>query len=97
MQMLDALTGRCSAVGDDSEAVLEAELVGELGDDLKDMRDDGGIRGAHVRAGADMLSWYDEKMPRRLRVYVVESIDEFVGINAVRGDIPRRYLAEKAV
>jgi hypothetical protein len=97
MQMLDALTGRSSAVGDDPEAVLEAELVSELRDDLEDMSDYSGIIGAHLCAGADMLPRDDEKVPRRLRVNIIESVDEVIRINAARGDLPRSYLAEKAV
>ena len=82
MKMLDALTRGSSAVGDYAEAVFKAELLGEPGYDLEDMRNYGGISGVYLSAGADVLSGDNEEMPRRLRVYVVEGIDEVVGVNA---------------
>lgn len=78
MEMLDALPRRSSAVGDDAEAVLEAELLGETCYYLEDMSHYGGVFGVYLGTGADVLSRDDEKMTRSLRVNVIEGINEIV-------------------
>lgn len=97
MEMLDALSGRSSAVGDDAEPVLETELIGKPGYYLEDMRHDRGIIGVYLGAGADVLSRNNEEMPRSLRVYVIKSVDEVVGVDAGGRDLPGRNLAEKTI
>ena len=73
MQMRHALSRLLADVGHDTVA-LNAFLLGELGNDLEDVRDDGAVFSVHARDGRDVRLRDHEEVHRRLRRDVVEGI-----------------------
>src|SRR5699024_1512989 len=98
MQVRHGLAGGLAGVRDDAESGVQALLGGYLGYDLENVRHCGGVLRCYLRGGVrDVLFRDDEDMRGGLGVDIPEGQDALVLIYLVRGDIPFRYHAEKAV
>ena len=96
MQMRHALSRLLADVGHDA-VTLNALLLGELGNDLEDVRDDGAVLFVHARDRCDVRLRDHKKVHRRLRRDVVEGIAEVVLVDLVRRDVARDDLAEQTI
>ena len=93
VQVADGLAGLLAAVGDHTE-VSDPQVMGHLGDDLKDMGRHRGVFPVDLPAGADVGLGDDQEVDGSLGVDVVEGIDLFVLIDLVGRDLARRNVAE---
>ena len=96
MQMRHALSRLLADVGHDA-VTLNALLLGELGNDLEDVRDDSAVLFVHTRDRCDVCLRDHKKVHRRLRRDVVEGIAEVVLVDLVRRDVARDDLAEQTI
>ena len=72
VQVFDGLTRTVAAVVDDSEAVLEIELLGYLRRRLEYFGDDRAVLRGYLGSTLYMLLWDNENMERSLRLEVIE-------------------------
>lgn len=81
MQVLHGLTRTVAAVVDDSEAVLEIELLGYLRRRLEHFGDDRAVLRGYLGSALYVLLRDNENMKRSLRLKVIEREDAVILVN----------------
>ena len=97
VQVFDGLTRTVAAVVDDSEAVLEIELLGYLRRRLEYFGDDRAVLRGYLGSTLYMLLRDNENMERSLRLEVIERENIVVLIDFFLGYLALDYFAKNTV
>ena len=95
--MAHCLTAVLPTVIDNPVSSGKIELSGDLGDCLKNMRNDITILRRNFIGAGDVLFGNYQKMNRRLGVNVVKRQDLLIFVNLLRRDLPRSDFAKQAI
>ena len=97
MQMVNGLTGMCSAVGDHAVAAFQLFFRGDLGDHLKDPGDHSAVFGGHTVDGRNVNLGDHQDMGGCLGRDVPEGIHQFIFVNLGGRDITLNDLTEQTI